>query len=112
MGRNPYILRCYVRPEEDHLIAVCIDLDLAVRADTMTSAKEELAKSIQSYLESLDKDNIKDLFPRPAPLSIKADYCFVCCVVNIMKFLKNLRSGFDIFCELATPQSFRVTPCV
>lgn len=112
MKKNPYILRCYARPEKDHVIAVCVDLDLAIRADSIDSAKEELSQSIQSYLESLNKDNIKDLFPRPAPLGVRMDYYFVCCFVYAMRAIKNLRSGFDIFCELATPQSFRVTLCV
>ena len=109
--RNPYLLRCYARPEVNHVIAACVDLDLAVKADTLEAAKSELSQAIQSYLESLDEANIKDLFPRPAPLSVQMDYYFVCFLVRLFHVIKNIRSGFDTFCEVATPKGFQVAPC-
>ncbi len=111
MPKNPYILRCYARPEGDHLIAVCVDLDIMVRGATIDEVRQELTDAIKSYLGSLDKENIKDLFPRRAPAQVMANYYFVVIVVHCMKFFKSVKSGFDIFCELATPQGFKVSPC-
>lgn len=112
MRDNPYILRCYARPSGGHFLAVCVDLDIIVRGDSIPEVKKELTDSIKSYLDSLDKENIQDVFPRPAPLAIKAEYHAICLLVNCMKFIKSVRTGFYIFCELATPQGFKVTPCV
>ena len=109
--RNPYLLRCYVRPEGHQVIAVCVDLDLIVKANTLEAAKNELSQAIQSYLESLNEANIKDLFPRPAPLSVQMDYFFVCFLVRLLHVIKNIRSSFDIFFEVATPKAFLVAHC-
>ena len=106
MRRNPYILRCYARPEGDHLIAVCIDLDLIVRANTVESAKEELSNAIQSYLDSLDSQNIMYLFPRPVPFRIKAEYYGIL-------LIKNILGGYSTFCESMIPKGgFQAKPCV
>lgn len=111
MHRNQYILRCYARPEGDHLIAACIDLDITVRGNTISQVKRELNSAIKSYLDSIDKENIVDVFPRPSPLNIKAEYYAIFCLVNCAKFIKNIRNNFLTFCELATPQDFKLTPC-
>ena len=111
LKNNPYILRCYARPEGDHLIGVCVDLDITVRGVSIDEVRKQLTLAIQSYLESLDKDNIKDVFPRPSPFNVMLDYYFVYSLVNCIKVSKRIRAEFDAFCELATPQGFKVTLC-
>ena len=109
--RNLYLLRCYAKPEDGHVIAACVDLDLAVKADTLEAAKNELSQAIHSYLESLDEANIKDLFPRPAPLNVQIDYYFVTFLVRLLRVMKNIQNSFDTFSEVATPKGFQVVSC-
>ena len=112
MKRNPYLLRCYARPEGDHILGICIDLDLIVKGDSIATVQHELHLAIKSYLESLDKDNLKDLFPRQAPFNIMADYYFVYAIVYFRKTMHQIKDKFDVFCEQATPRNFQVVSCV
>jgi predicted RNase H-like HicB family nuclease len=82
-----------------------------VKGTSLEDVKRELSQAIQSYLESLDKENIKDLFPRPAPLSSQIDYYYVCFIVKLFHVVKKIRTGFETFCEVATPKGFQVLHC-
>ena len=113
MKKYPYKLRCYIKPEGDYLVASCIDLDLAIKADDMDSTKKQLADAIQSYLNSLDKNNFTDLFPRLSPLSVRLEYHAICTILNCIKTVANARDKWAIFCESFYPQGgFQVTSCV
>ena len=109
MKKNPYILRCYARPERDYIIGMCVDLDIAVRGHSVNEVRNEMTKAIQSYFSSLDKSNFQDTFPRPAPLLVKLDYYRVCLMLHTVTVKKN----FLIFCEQLIPMQFEVSPsCV
>lgn len=112
MNKNAFRLRCYARPENDYILGVCIDLSIAVRGDSIKEVQSKMTDAIKSYLSSLDEENIIDLFPRPASLTAKAEYYAIHCLINSAKYIKKVRSNFFTFCELATPQSFKVTACV
>lgn len=109
MKRNPYIIRCYARPEEDHYIGVCIDLDIAVRGVSLLKIREEMTKAIKVYFESLDEANFKDLFPRPVPLSVLLDYYKVLAIVHCFYFLISCRNNFQVFFEQLIPKEFSIS---
>ena len=111
MNKNPYILRCYGRPENDHYIGVCIELDIVVQAPSLSQVQNEMTKAIEIYFSSLDQKNFQDIFPRPVPLHVLMDYYRVCFIVRYLNFLHSFRSGFDIFCEQIIPKEFLVRPC-
>jgi hypothetical protein len=112
MERNPYILRCYARPEKDYIIGICIDLDIAVRSDSISQVREEMRKAIEGYFLSLDKDNFKDLFPRTVPFHVKLDYYRVCCLIKYLRFFTSFKRNFQVFCEQLIPEKFSIAPCV
>ena len=112
MSRNPYILRCYGRPEGDHFIGVCIDLDIVVQAPSIQAVQEEMTKAIKVYFLSLDKNNFQDLYPRPVPFHVMLDYYRVCFLVRVFHFKNSMKAGFQIFCEQIIPKEFLVSPCV
>jgi predicted RNase H-like HicB family nuclease len=107
--KNPYRLRCYARPENDYILGICIDLDIAVRGSSIDEVRAEMTKAIQAYFMSLDKDNFKDLIPRPVPMRVMLDYYKVCVMINCLRG----KEGFQIFCEQLIPKQFEVSPsCV
>ena len=112
MIKNPYMLKCYCRPEGDHFIGVCVDLDIVVAADSVAKVQAEMTKAIRVYFSSLDKKNLKDLFPRPVPLYVWLDYYRVCFIVRYLNFIHSFKSGFQIFFEQIIPKEFSVSPCV
>jgi hypothetical protein len=68
--------------------------------------------AIKSYVDSLDKDNFKDLFPRPAPLLYQLDYQRVKTVVQYYKMRKDVKQKVQIFIEQIRPKDFIVEPCL
>jgi predicted RNase H-like HicB family nuclease len=63
-------LRCYAYRDKDGYYAVCLDLLLIVRRDTIDEAINELQRVITGYLEDAYVEGgwDEDLLPRPAPL--------------------------------------------
>ena len=112
MSKNPYILRCYGRPEGDHFIGVCIDLDIIVQGNSIQAIQDEMTKAIQAYFSSLDKQNFRDLYPRPVPFQVMLDYYRVCFIVKVLNFRHSFKTGFQIFFEQIIPKEFLITPCV
>ncbi|MDP2928519.1 MAG: hypothetical protein Q8O01_00450 [Candidatus Omnitrophota bacterium] len=107
--KNPYRLRCYARPENGYILGICIDLDIAVRGNSIDEVRTEMTKAIQAYFMSLDKDNFKDLIPRPVPMRVMLDYYKVCVMISCLMG----KEGFQIFCEQLIPKQFEVSPsCV
>lgn len=111
MGKNPYILRCYGRPEGDHSIGICIDLDIVVQGDGPAEVRRKMIDAITLYFESLDKENLQDLIPRKSPPYVFADYYRVCTIIKFVRFSKSLKEQFQIFCEQIIPEKFIVAPC-
>ena len=103
--RNPYLLRCYARPENDYILGMCVDLDIAVRGTTISEVRTEMTKAIESFLLSVDKDNFKDVFPRPVSVSVTLDYCRVLAMVHLLR----TKEKFQIFFEELIPKKFEVS---
>ena len=112
MNHNPYILRCYARPEGGHFIGVCIDLDIVVQGQSLANTQEEMTKAIRIYFSSLDQKNFRDLFPRRSPFFVMADYYRVCLLVRLLNFKHSVKSSFQVFFEQIIPKEFLVAPCV
>jgi|GEM_PF-7114791 hypothetical protein len=106
MRKNPYILRCYARPEADYILGVCVDLDIAVRGNSVEEVKDEMTKALKSYFQSLDEKNFKDVFPRKVPINVLLDYYFV--VARILTFIA--KRNLQIFCEQLIPKDFTISP--
>ena len=108
MKTYPTILRCYARPEAEHYIGQCLELDLAVQGESIPQVRRKMEECLQSYLESLDAANVRDLFPRPAPLHVWLDYYRVCFLVTLHRLLKTLGTNVQIFQEQIVPQRFAI----
>lgn len=110
MAYYPTVLRCYARPERDHYIGQCLELDLAVQADSIPEVRRKMEECLQSYLESVDAENVRDLFPRPAPSHVWLDYYRVCLLVAFHQLLRQLGANVVIFQERIVPQRFAIHP--
>lgn len=107
MQKNPLILRCYARPEDDYILGVCVDLNIAVRGASIDEIKQKMTEALNLHFKSLTEDNFKDLYPRPAPLKFWLDYYRVSMLVNIHTFSEKSA----IFFEQMIPQRFSIIPC-
>jgi predicted RNase H-like HicB family nuclease len=68
-------LRCIIERKGDLYLAECIDLDIAVTADSLEAAQKGLMDAIQGYLESVFSLGEQDrMIPRPAPISHRIRY--------------------------------------
>ena len=106
----PTVLRCYARPEGDHYIGQCLELDLAVQGNSLAEVRRKMETCLQSYLESLDSQNVHDLFPRPAPLHVWVDYARVYLLVTCQRALHHLGTNVAVFREQIVPQRFAIYP--
>lgn len=106
MQKYPSVLHCYARPENDHYIAVCLELDLVDQGATLEEAKASLEENIAGYLESLTPENINGLFPRLAPFYIYLDYYRVRLLLLLARIIHNLKRRWLVFVEplLLKPQ--------
>ena len=110
MKMYPTVLRCYARPEGEHYIGECLELDLAVQGESLAEVRQKLEVCLQSYLESLDPENVRDLFPRPAPLHVWLDYYRVYLLVTLHRVLHQLGTNVQVFQEQIVPQRFAIHP--
>ena len=106
----PTLLRCYARPEGDHYIGQCLELDLAVQADSIHEIRQKMDECLKSYFDSLDSQNVQDLFPRPAPFPVWLDYYRVCLLLALHQILQNLGKNVQVFQEQVVPQHFAIHP--
>ncbi|MBU2504710.1 MAG: hypothetical protein KKB89_02825 [Candidatus Omnitrophica bacterium] len=106
MRKYPSVLRCYVRPEDDHYIAVCLELNLCDRGETFESAKASLEEDILGYLDSLTPEELPQLFPRYTPLYTHLDYYRVYLLLLFDHLTHRLKHRWQIFFEplLLKPQ--------
>src|SRR3989338_3636929 len=106
MRKYPTLLRCYARPENNHYIAVCLELDLVDQGATLEEAKAALEENIVGYLESLTPQNINQLFPRPAPLYVYLDYYRIHLLLFLARIIHSLKARWLVFAEplLVKPQ--------
>lgn len=74
------IVRCYVKPDGDQWVAVCIDLSLAAQARSMEQAKRKLMEQIKIYVTeavTVDSEHAEYLLNRKAPLSQRLEYHYI-----------------------------------
>ena len=102
MRANDMILRCYVENQGDVCVAVCIDLTLAAQGDSLHEAKNKLEEQIASYLHDIfvgeDRQHIRDLFPRRAPLGFVVKYQWIRLkwkLVRILNSTEALRNSIE-----------------
>ena len=65
------LLRCLALEKRKYWVAMCIDLDLSVQADTLAQARKLLNAQISSYMAdavSVDSDHAEYLLSRRSPL--------------------------------------------
>ncbi|MBI2095779.1 MAG: hypothetical protein HYT89_06390 [Candidatus Omnitrophica bacterium] len=108
----PTVLRCYSRPEGNLYVGHCLELDLAVQGESLAEVRLKMEECLRSYLESLDPQNVRDLFPRRAPLHVRLDYYRVCLLVSLHRMIRRLGTNVQIFRERIVPQRFAIQPVV
>lgn len=97
---NELVIRCYGhRMAGSRYVGVCVDLNLAVQADTPQMLREKMVEAIQSYIETVmdtdDRDSIPRLLLRKAPLNDWAIYY----AISAICFIKELPDKFFRFKE-------------
>ena len=88
---NNLILRCYGhRTNKGNWVGVCLELNVAVEADSPDLLKKKMGEAIQSYIEVLldtkDSASIPPLLYRPAPPMDWAKYY----LIRFALFIKGL----------------------
>lgn len=75
-----FVLRCVVwRAPSGAYYAECIDLDIAVSAQTADAATRNLFEAMDGYLKvALDGGSVDGLAPRRSPLSHRLRYHWYC----------------------------------
>lgn len=74
------VLRCLALKRDGYWVAICIDLDLVVQADTAPQARKLLRDQMQSYVTdavTIDSQHALDLLKRKAPLRYRLLYHFI-----------------------------------
>jgi hypothetical protein len=88
------ILRCYgYRSSEGPYIGVCVDLNIAVQADSPSTVRAKMADAIVSYIETVyetdDRASISALMSRRAPTQDWLIYYVIRTVLLVKKFRDN-----------------------
>lgn len=95
MSSNQRKVRCFAEKRGQQWQAFCIELNLAVQADSRKEAVNKLHAMIRSYvllaLEQNDPAHQRDMLYRPAPLSIQLRYWYV----RLLVTTANLFTGND-----------------
>ena len=84
------VVRCMALKRGSYWVAMCIDLDLVVQADTMAQARKLLKGQISSYVADatgIDSDHARALLGRKAPLRYRLMYHYAKLVHNARKAL-------------------------
>ena len=86
------VLRCYgYRSGDDGFyVGVCIDLNIAVQADSVKELKRKMAEAIETYvnavLDTEDKESIPALLSRCAPIRDRLVYHLIGFSIFVAKF--------------------------
>lgn len=68
-------LRCFARSDERGWEAICVDLDIAVEADTFENVRTVLIEAVQAYIQTALKqepDVCHQLLSRRSPFHVRA----------------------------------------
>ena len=76
------VLRCYGhKTEKGNLVGVCLDLDIAVEAESIEELKKKMSQAVASYIEAVldtnDRSSIPALFTRRAPFKDLIIYYYI-----------------------------------
>lgn len=80
MNAADLVLRCYIKKEQDHFVAVCIDLCLAAQGESIQDARQKLDAQIRGYVEealTVDSEYADQLLNRKAPFSQRAYFHWI-----------------------------------
>ena len=95
MSTNGRQLRCFAEKRGQQWQAFCLELNLAVQADTLKDAEHKLHDMVRSYvklaMEQNDAKHQRDMLFRPAPLSIQLRYVYVCLMVSLARLFAQPR---------------------
>lgn len=88
------LLRCYAYKRGDNpYVGVCVDLNIAVQADTVAELREKMGASISSYIDTVldteDRASIAPLLERRAPLMDWMIYYLIKFIIKIRQFPTN-----------------------
>jgi hypothetical protein len=91
---NRFVLRCYgYKLKHAPYVGVCVDLNIAVQADSPDELKKKMGDAISSYLEVVldtnDKESIPTLLQRKAPIRDWVIYYLIKCIVLIRQIPTN-----------------------
>jgi hypothetical protein len=79
-------LRCISFPKGTKVVSVCLDLYLVAETSTLEDSKRKLIDAIVLYVShAIDKNEIKELIPRKAPLKYFFKYYLIKLVTSIFK---------------------------
>ncbi len=89
-----FVLRCYGYKFGDNpFVGVCVDLNIAVQAESRSELEKKMNDAIRSYFETVleteDKSSIASLIFRRAPLRDWVIYYVVKMIVNIKQIPTN-----------------------
>ena len=95
MAPRDLVLRCYgYKNRSKRWYGVCLDLNLAVEADSVEELKRKMREVINCYLDSVidteDKGSIGELLTRKAPLLDWAKYYLIGAIIVMRDFPGNL----------------------
>jgi len=94
VGLDRLILRCYGhRSRKGSYVGVCLELNLAVEAESQEAVRKKMAEAINSYMETVfdtaDKASISSLLCRKAPLKDWLLYYLIRLLFYIKRFPNN-----------------------
>lgn len=92
------LLRCMSLRRDGYWVAMCIDLDLAVQADTAAQARKLLTEQIRSYMADAvgtDAEHADTLLSRKAPLRYFVLFYWML-FVHASKRYKSYRSALPL----------------
>lgn len=97
MARNMRKVRFFAEKVGPQWQAFCVDLNLAVQADTLPEARAKIIAMVKSYVELAKEQNDpqhqRDMLFRPAPMSIQLRYWYVWVRCHLAKFGNNNHHG-------------------
>lgn len=71
MYRNTYKkgrVTFFIFPQNDHLIGVCLELNIVVEGYSLRIVREELSDAVKTYVETIIENKLSEtLLNRPAP---------------------------------------------
>jgi hypothetical protein len=107
-------LRCYAERDSDgSWFAICIDLNLYARSDSLKAVKKELHSIIREYVREAfgpDRKHFQMLMRRRAPLSFVLKYHYIVFLCNLDKRLPKRRAGTQGHTHLPYDDTLPVVP--